>query len=59
MYSYSSGINIGSLGCITSVLETYLRRLMVHKFWTVELLQQTAVLGSSYILITQILVIYS
>ena len=39
-----------SLGCITSMLETYLQKLMVHEFCTVELLQRTAVLGSSYIL---------
>ena len=41
---------IGSLGCITSMLEIYLQKLMVHEFCNVELLQQTAVLGSSYIL---------
>jgi len=30
---------IGSLDCITSMLETYLQKLMVHEFCNVELLQ--------------------
>ena len=36
---------IGSLDCITSMLEAYLRRLTINKF-----LLRTAILGSSYIL---------
>ena len=43
---------IGSLGCITSMLETYLQKFMILEFCNVELLQQTAVLGSSYIFCT-------
>ena len=37
---------IGNLGCITSTL---LQRLTINKFCTLELLQRTAILGSSYI----------
>ena len=37
-------------GSITSMLEAYLQRLMVHKFCTVELLQRTAVLGSTVVI---------
>jgi len=41
---------IGSLGCITRMLENYLQRLTINKFCTLEMLQRTAVLGSSFIL---------
>jgi len=41
---------IGGLGCITNMLQGYLQRLEINSFCTAELLQRTAVLGSSYIL---------
>jgi len=41
---------IGGLGCVTNMLQGYLQRLNISDFCTIELLQRTAVLGSSYIL---------
>ena len=43
-------IVVGGLGCVTTRLEMYLQKLVINQFCTLELLQQTAVLGSSYIL---------
>ena len=36
---------IGGLGCINNMLQGYLQRLNISDFCTVELFQQTAVLG--------------
>ena len=43
-------IVVGGLGCVTARLEMYLQKLVINQFCTLELLQRTAVLGSSYIL---------
>ena len=40
----------GGLGCVSTRLDLYLQKLVISQFCTLELLQQTAVLGSSYIL---------
>ena len=37
-------------GCVTAMLEVYLQRLTINQFCSLELLQCTAVLGSSFIL---------
>jgi len=41
---------IGGLGCVTTMLEVYLQKLAIIQFCGLELLQRTAVLGSSFIL---------
>ena len=41
---------IRGLGCVSVMLEIYLEKLSINQFCTLELLQRTAVLGSSYIL---------
>ena len=43
-------IIVGGLGCVTARLEMYIQKLVIDQFCTLELLQRTAVLGSSYIL---------
>ena len=43
-------IVVGGLGCVTARLEMYLQKLVINQLCTLELLQQTAVLESSYIL---------
>jgi len=41
---------VGGLGCVTTMLECYLQKLAIIQFCSLELLQRTAVLGSSFIL---------
>jgi len=41
---------VGGLGCVTTMLELYLQKLAIIKFCGLELLQRTAILGSSFIL---------
>ena len=41
---------VGGLGCVTTMLEVYLQKLAIIQFCGLELLQRTAVLGSSFIL---------
>ena len=43
-------IVVGGLGCVTAKLEIYLQKLVISQFCNLELLQRTAILGSSYIL---------
>ena len=43
-------IVVGGLGCVSARLEVYLQKLVISWFCTLELLQQTVILGSSYIL---------
>ena len=43
-------IIVGGLGCVTARLGMYIQKLVIDQFCTLELLQRTAVLGSSYIL---------
>ena len=43
-------IVVGELGCVSARLEVYLQKLVISWFCTLEVLQRTAVLGSSYIL---------
>jgi len=40
---------IGGLGCVTNMLEAYMKRLTINKFCNLELLQWTAVLGSNLV----------
>ena len=42
-------IVVGGLGCVTAMLDVYLQKLGITQFCTLELLQCTAVLESSYI----------
>ena len=41
-------IVVGGLGCVPARMEVYLQKLVIRQFCTLELLQQTAVLGSIY-----------
>ena len=43
-------IVVGGLGGVSIRLEVYLQKLAISRFCTLELLQRTAILGSSYIL---------
>ena len=43
-------IIVGGLECVTARLEMYIQKLVIDRFCTLELLQRTAVLESSYIL---------
>ena len=43
-------IVVGGLGCVSTRLDVYLQKLVISQFCTLELLQRTAVLGSSFIL---------
>ena len=42
----------GGLGCVTAMLDVHIQKLCNNQFCTLGLLQQTAVLGSSYMLCT-------
>ena len=44
-------IVVGCLGCVTHVLESNLKKLIVFDLCNVELLQRTALLGSSFAMI--------
>ena len=41
---------VGCLGCVTHTLESNLKKLSVFNLCNVEVLQQTALLGSSFVL---------
>ena len=43
-------IVVGCLGCVTHMLESNLKKLSVFNLFNVELLQRTALLGSSFVL---------
>ena len=40
---------IGGLGCAIAILDVYLQKVVINRFYTLELLQQIVVLGSTYI----------
>ena len=45
-------IVIGGLGCVTAMLDVHLQKFGITQLCTLDLLQYTVVLGSSYILLS-------